>query len=223
MAMLKIEKIGYKVGKKTILRNVCAEVRDGDFIVLTGPNGSGKSTLAKILMGIIQPSRGKIIYNGTGITDRDITWRSQHGISYAFQTPTKIKGITVRDLLITAGGEDAIKYIKTVGLSPDEYLDRELSDELSGGEMKRIEIASVLARESDLMIFDEPEAGIDIWSFDNLIKIFQKLRKQGKTVIVISHQDKILKCASRIMLLRDGGLSEIKSYDELKELDYGRD
>lgn len=194
---------------KIILDNVSFSVSSGQFVVITGPNGSGKSTLAQIIMGIKTPDSGKILLNKSDITKLNITERAKLGIAYAFQQPIKLKGITVFELLNITNGElmsteMAGKYLKQVGLAPDEYLSREINSELSGGELKRIEIASVLARNAKVMVFDEPEAGIDMWSFDNLIQIFKKLKSDNRTVIVISHQEKLMKMADEIVMLRDG-------------------
>ena len=198
---------------KKILKNISFSIKDGELVVITGPNGSGKSTLAKCLMGV-NKCTGKMIFNGEDICDRDCTERARLGMAFAFQQPVHFKGVTVRDLLDTAvmGGAMFIEanipkidfYLEDVGLGPELYLDREIDNSLSGGELKRIEIASVLARNALLSIFDEPEAGIDIWSFDNLIKVFKDLHSAGRTIVIISHQERIMKLADRIIVLKDG-------------------
>lgn len=204
--MLELKNIKFKIkdGDKTrqILNDVSFEFKSGELVVLTGPNGSGKSTLAEIIMGLKTPDKGQIILDGEDITKKSITERAKLGISYAFQQPVCFKGITVNDLL-----EDP-EVLKTVGLEKSEYLDREVNKTLSGGELKRIEIASVLARDSKVMIFDEPEAGIDIWSFDNLIQVFKKLHTENKDkiIIIISHQKPIMDIADRMVILKKGKL-----------------
>ena len=208
--MLELQNITYKVtggSRSKILDHLSHVFKSGTLTVITGPNGSGKSTLAEIIMGIKNPTSGKILFNHQNITTQDITTRAK-SIAYAFQQPVHLKGITVYDLLNIASGalissDEATKQLKKVGLSAD-YLTREIDTKLSGGELKRIEIASVLTRDTDLIIFDEPEAGIDLWSFDNLIKVFKKLKSAGKTLIIISHQEKILKLADEIIILEDG-------------------
>lgn len=199
--MLELKGINYSAGGKSILKNASFSVKEGEFLGITGPNGSGKSTLAKIIMGIIAPSSGEIIYNGKDISKLGIAARAKKGISYAFQMPVRIKGVTVKDLLECAHEANAIKCLKMVGLNPDEYLNRELDSGLSGGELKRIEVASAIATNAKLIIFDEPEAGIDMWSMDNLIDVFKDLRKEGRTIVVISHNEKILKLADRVEVL----------------------
>ncbi|MBQ6487156.1 ATP-binding cassette domain-containing protein [Candidatus Saccharibacteria bacterium] len=210
--MLVLRDISYKVGNKTILNNISLEVSDADFLIITGPNGSGKSTLAKIIMGIIKPTTGRILYNGKDITNLDVTERAKLGISYAFQQPVNIKGLRACDLIEAAvgapiGDASAGKYLKAVGLNPDEYLDRELDNSLSGGEKKRIEIASVLARNADLTVFDEPEAGIDLWSFSDLLKVLKKQQLKGKTQIVISHQERIINAGNKLIVLENGEIN----------------
>ena len=207
--MLVLRDVSYKVGNKTILKNISFEVSDADFLIITGPNGSGKSTLAEIIMGIIKPTTGKILFDDIDITELDVTERAKLGISYAFQQPVNIKGLRARDLIEAAigtpAGDNTLgKYLKTVGLNPDEYLDRELDNSLSGGEKKRIEIASVLARNADLTVFDEPEAGIDLWSFSDLLKVLKKQQANGKTQIVISHQERIINAGNKVIVLRNG-------------------
>lgn len=209
MTILDLKKISYK----KILKGISFSVKSGELVVITGPNGSGKSTLAKSIMGINQISSGAIIYNGEDISKITVVDRAKKGLSFSFQQPVKIKGVTVKDLLEAAGGKDLNKLLETVGLVPEEYLDRELSGALSGGELKRIEIASVLARDTDLMIFDEPEAGIDLWSFNDLVDVFRKIRKD-KIIIIISHQERIIELADRVIVLENGSISKECSADE---------
>ena len=202
--------------KRTIIDNLSLKVKAGEFVVITGPNGSGKSTLAKIIMGINKPTSGQIIFDKQDITKMSITDRAKLGIVYSFQQPLHFKGLTVKDLLqVAATGQETFlkdnktnykKLLEIVGLG-EEYLDREINNSLSGGELKRIEIASVLARNAKLMVFDEPEAGIDIWSFSRLVNVFQKLRKDH-TIIVISHQKRIIDIANRVIIIRDGKISK---------------
>ena len=207
--VLKSEKLNYK----KILKDISFDFYENELIVITGPNGSGKSTLAKCIMGINDVSDGKILLDGEDITKESITERAKQGIAFAFQQPVKIKGVTAKDLLIAAGAEEPEKYLEMVGLTPDGYMDRELSGSLSGGELKRIEIASVLARSSKLMIFDEPEAGIDLWSFDNLVGVFKKLKK-SHSIIIISHQERIIKLADKVLVLEKGQISRECTADE---------
>lgn len=195
---------------RRILKNINLSVPDRSLLVLTGPNGGGKSTLAKTIAGIMSPSEGRILLDGEDITELDITRRSQMGVGFAFQQPVRFKGLTVRDLLTIAAGsplaEDALYgYLRDVGLCGRDYAGRELGSSLSGGEIKRIEIASVLARNAKLTVFDEPEAGIDLWSFHNLIDVFKRLReKLSGSVLIISHQERILEIADEIAVLADG-------------------
>ncbi|MBR3254041.1 ATP-binding cassette domain-containing protein [Candidatus Saccharibacteria bacterium] len=219
--MLSLAKVSFAVGKKKILRDISFDVDDGEFLAITGPNGSGKSTLAKVIMGILPADEAsKIFWGNENLLQYDLTERAKRGVAFAFQTPVKIKGVTVRRLLeVACGKNDVSEYLEMVGLNADEYLERELSSELSGGELKRIEIASILARNADLMIFDEPEAGIDIWSFDNLLQVFRRLKRQGKTIIVVTHQERLMKIADRIMLIVDGRVEKVgKSEIILQEL-----
>ncbi len=205
--MIELKNISYRVGGgKKIFDDLSLKIPEKKFVVITGPNGSGKSTLAKCIMGINKISGGQIIFDDIDITNEAITERAKLGIAFAFQQPVKIKGVTVKDLLVAAGTEKPEKYLEMVGLAPEEYLDRELSGSLSGGELKRIEIASVLARDSKLMIFDEPEAGIDLWSFDNLVDVFKKLKK-NHSIIIISHQERIIKLADKVLVLEKGKIS----------------
>lgn len=209
--MLKLENISWQSPSgRQVLKGLCAAIPAGRLIAITGPNGSGKTTLARIIAGIERPVSGRILLEGKDITALDVTGRAREGISYAFQQPVRFKGLTVRQLLEIASGnklkEDSLcDILSQVGLCANAYINREINATLSGGEIKRIEIASVLARHTRLSIFDEPEAGIDLWSFANLIQVFENLRKnlQG-TLIIISHQERILRIADEIMML-DGG------------------
>ncbi len=196
-----------------IIRNISHTISDNKFVVITGPNGGGKSTLAKIIAGIVKNTDGQIIFDGVDITDKSITERARLGIGFAFQQPVRFKGLTVIDLLRIAAGKtlsvsDACNYLSEVGLCAKDYIDREINASLSGGELKRIEIATVLARDVKLAIFDEPEAGIDLWSFNNLIRIFEKMRQErsGRTILVISHQERILNIADEIIVISDGNI-----------------
>ncbi len=211
--MLELKKVSFRVrgakSRREILDDFSLRVSRNKILVITGPNGSGKSTLAEIIMGIKKPSSGEIFFNKKDITNLDITERAKLGISFSFQQPVKFKGLKVYDLLNIASGEliskkEAGKYLKVVGLDSEKYLLREVNDKLSGGELKRIEIASVLARKAELLIFDEPEAGIDLWSFEDLTKVFKKLRNEKKTLIIISHQERILKIADEVVVLEEG-------------------
>ena len=194
--------------KKDIIKGVSLEINE-DFVALTGPNGGGKSTLARLIMGIYRPSGGKIYFDGKDITDLSVTERARAGLGFAFQQPVRFKGITVSDLISAASGRklkvgEVCDYLSEVGLCAREYVDREVSASLSGGELKRIEIASVIARGSKLSLFDEPEAGIDLWSFSSLIKVFENLKEKYGSIMVISHQERILEVADRIIVIKDG-------------------
>ena len=208
--MIKLENICFTRDNKKILDNVNLTLDDNKFYVITGPNGSGKSTLAKILMGIIKPDSGRILVDNIDITNKSVTERSKLGIGFAFQTPICFKGITVYDLLKIAmykelTKNEACKILSEVGLCAKEYVDREVNHSLSGGELKRIEIATILAKEPKISIFDEPEAGIDLWSFNNLINIFNKLQeKNNSTTIIISHQERLINIADQIILMEKG-------------------
>ena len=213
--MLEIKNLTYKVDDendsvKEIIDGLDLTVEDGKFIVITGPNGGGKSTLAKLIMGVNQLTSGQIILDGVDISEKNITERAKMGISFAFQAPVHFKGIRVIDLLRLAAGEHisvavACEYLSKVGLCAKDYVEREVNGSLSGGELKRIEIATVLARGTKLSIFDEPEAGIDLWSFQNLIKVFENMRKDiNGTIIVISHQERILNIADEIVVIENG-------------------
>ena len=228
--MLELKNISFRVedenaGKKEIIKNISLTIPDNQFVVLTGPNGGGKSTLARLIAGIEKPTQGRILFDGQDITDVSITERAKMGSGFAFQQPVRFKGITVRDLITLAAGEKistttACEYLSAVGLCARDYINREVNASLSGGEIKRIEIATLLARKTPLSIFDEPEAGIDLWSFGNLIKIFESIHKEQKgTVIIISHQERILNIADRIVVIADGGiLSEDASAKMLPKL-----
>lgn len=208
--MLKLEHISYGVEERpNILNDVCLEL-DEPFVAITGPNGSGKSTLVKVIAGIIKPTSGRIYFDGQDITDLSITERANMGISYAFQKPVAFKGLKVFDLINLAAGKglnltEACEYLSEVGLCARDYINRELNDSLSGGEMKRIEIAMILARSTALSLFDEPEAGIDLWSFQNLISVFEKMNEKTQgNIIIISHQERILNIANTIIMMQDG-------------------
>ncbi len=224
--LLRLENISWRTPENTnVLQNLTLTVPDGKLVVITGPNGGGKTTLAKIIAGIYQPDSGKIYLNDTDITDVDITERAKAGISFAFQQPVRFKGITVRKLIELAAGEklslsDICGYMSKVGLCAEEYIDREVNATLSGGEIKRIEIATVLARHSVLTVFDEPEAGIDLWSFTSLIKTFEEMRKNiNGSIIIISHQERILRIADEIAIVADGHIkAQGKPDDMMKRL-----
>ena len=218
--MLKLENICYSVGDVNIINGISLEI-DERFVAITGPNGSGKSTLAKIIAGIITPTSGKIYFDGEDITDMSITDRANKGISFAFQQPVRFKGITVKDLISLASGKkltiaEACEYLSEVGLCARDYINREVNASLSGGELKRIEIAMINARGTKLSVFDEPEAGIDLWSFQNLIKVFEKMYEKNKgSTLIISHQERILDIADKIVVLKAGQIDKIGSKDEI--------
>lgn len=219
--MLELKNICFTRDEKKILDDVSLKLEDDKFVVITGPNGSGKSTLAKIIMGIVKPDSGEILFNGKDITNWSIDKRAKNGISFAFQQPVKFKGITVYDLIKLSSGKEinkaeACNVLAKVGLCAKEYVDREINNSLSGGELKRIEIATVAVRNSELTIFDEPEAGIDLWSFNNLIKVFEDLRKSTNgTTLIISHQEKILNIADELILMNSGKIENIGTKEEL--------
>ncbi len=213
--MLELKNINFSADGKQILKDINLTIGAGKFIAITGPNGSGKSTLAKIIMGIEKPDSGTITFDGKDITNATIDERANAGISFGFQQPVVFKGITVSDILNlaskkTLSRDDACEHLSMVGLCANDYLDREVNSSLSGGELKRIEIASVIARGTKLTIFDEPEAGIDLWSFKNLIKVFNDMRTRiDGSIVVISHQERILSIADEIVLLSDGRVEKV--------------
>ena len=213
--MIELQNISWQTpeGRK-VLKDVSLKLRDKRLIAISGPNGGGKTTLARILMGIEQPSSGKILYNGRDITSLDVTARAALGISFGFQQPVSFKGITVRRILTLAAGhplseEKICDLLQKVGLCAKDYLDRDIDSTLSGGESKRIEIATVLARDTSFVVFDEPEAGIDLWSFEKLIDVFENLRSQEeRTLVVISHQERILRIADEIIIIGEGQIKD---------------
>ena len=218
--MLEIKHLSYQVEGESgeelgILNDVSLTVADHQFVVITGPNGGGKTTLAKAIMGLVRPTGGTIAWNGTDITGLDITQRARLGVSYGFQQPPRFKGLRVRDLLALAAGsekltrEEGCQYLTRVGLCAADYIDREVDASLSGGELKRIEIAMIMARGTKLSVFDEPEAGIDLWSFSNLIQVFEHLHEKiNGSILIISHQERILNIADRIVVLADGRVQQ---------------
>ena len=226
--MLELKDICFSRDNKSILKNVNLKIDNNKMIVITGPNGSGKSTLAKIIMGIENPDSGKIIFNGKDITNMSITQRAKAGIGFAFQQPVRFKGLTVKDLIeISAGNNikvcDACDILADVGLCAQEYLNREVNSGLSGGELKRIEIAMLAAKKSALTIFDEPEAGIDLWSFNNLISVFEKMHEDIKgSIVIISHQEKILNIADEIVLIANGKVEKHGEKDEILPQIFGK-
>ncbi len=215
--MLELKNVTFTVdtdlGKKTIIDNISLKI-DEKFVAFTGPNGGGKSTLAKLIMGLYKPTSGKIYFDGTDITDMSITDRAKLGLGYAFQAPVKFKGITVSDLISIASGRklnvtEICSYLSQVGLCAREYVNREVNNELSGGELKRIEIATAMAKSPKLTLFDEPEAGIDLWSFNNLISVFEKLEEQTNgSILIISHQERILNMAQRVIVITAGKITQ---------------
>ena len=222
--MLELKHISFNAngedGDKEILRDINLTI-DERMVVITGPNGSGKSTLAKIIAGIVTPSEGQILLDGEDITGLTITERAHKGISFAFQQPVRFKGITVFDLITIASGKkltvsEACNYLSEVGLCARDYVNREVNASLSGGELKRIEIATMLARGTKLSIFDEPEAGIDLWSFKNLIKVFERMHEEIQgSILIISHQERILENADKIVVLADGEIRAVGSKEEI--------
>ena len=222
--MLELKNVCYKVqdgpNEKEILKNVNLTI-DDRFVAFTGPNGGGKSTLAKVIAGILTPTEGRIYLDGEDITELSVTERAQKGISYAFQQPVRFKGITVRDLINIAAGKtlkvsDACAYLSEVGRCARDYIDREVNASLSGGELKRIEIATILARSTKLSIFDEPEAGIDLWSFGSLIKVFEKMHEKTQgNILIISHQERILNIADKIVVIADGQVQNVGVKEEV--------
>ena len=223
--MLELKNVSYVVkdenGKdKEILKNINLTI-DERFVAITGPNGGGKSTLAKIIAGIYQPTSGQILFDGEDITNVSITDRAKKGISFAFQQPVRFKGLTVKDLITLAAGKqisvtEACNYLSEVGLCARDYINREVNASLSGGELKRIEIALIIARSTKLSVFDEPEAGIDLWSFNNLIKVFERMHEKTQgSILIISHQERILNIADRIVVIADGEIRESGTKDEI--------
>ena len=216
--MLELKHISFEVPEdgvdKEIIKDISFVIPDGKFTVITGPNGGGKSTLAKLIAGIQKPTSGQILWDGQDITEMSITERARLGISYAFQQPVRFKGITVLDLIRLAKGEEisisgACEYLSQVGLCAKDYINREVNASLSGGELKRIEIATVLARGTKLSVFDEPEAGIDLWSFQNLIQVFEKMHREIQgSILIISHQERILNIADEILVIGDGEVTD---------------
>lgn len=225
--MLELKHVSYSVpaedgtdGVKEILHDVSLTV-DERFVAITGPNGGGKSTLARIIAGIVKPTEGEIWLDGQNITELGITERAKLGVSFAFQQPVRFKGITVKDLIDLAAGKplsigEACGYLSEVGLCARDYINREVNASLSGGELKRIEIATVLARGTKLSVFDEPEAGIDLWSFNNLIAVFEKMHETlGGSILIISHQERILNIADKIVVIADGKVSAVGNREEV--------
>ena len=223
--MLTLENISFDVpaekGEIGIIRNISLKIEDNQFLVITGPNGGGKSTLARLIAGIEKPTSGRIYFDGVDITEKSITERANMGISFAFQQPVRFKGVQVLDLIRLAAKKklapaDACEYLSEVGLCAKDYINREVNSSLSGGELKRIEIATVLARGSRLSVFDEPESGIDIWSFQNLIQVFEKMRRQTQgSIMIISHQERILNIADRIVVIADGQVTKEGPKDQI--------
>ncbi|MBQ1310549.1 MAG: ATP-binding cassette domain-containing protein [Blautia sp.] len=224
--MLELKNVSFGVDEDSqkieIIHNISLTIPDEKLVVITGPNGGGKSTLARLIAGIIKPASGKIYLDGRDITGLSITERAKMGISFAFQQPVRFKGIQVIDLLRLARGgrldaADACEYLSAVGLCARDYINREVNNSLSGGELKRIEIATVLARGTSLAVFDEPEAGIDLWSFQNLIEVFEGMRRniKGSSIMIISHQERILNIADEVIVLKDGVLAAQGSREEV--------
>ena len=223
--MLELKNISYFRDNKQILDNISLKIDNSKLVAITGPNGSGKSTLAKIIMGILKPDSGSILFDGKDITTMGITDRAKLGIGFAFQQPVKFKGLTVRDLIELSSGNtinvaEACNYLSDVGLCAKDYLNREVSSSLSGGELKRIEIAMLAAKKSKLTVFDEPEAGIDLWSFNSLISVFEKMHSEisNSSIVIISHQEKILNIADEIILLVDGKVQAVGQKEEVLPL-----
>ena len=219
--MLELKNISFSADGKQILKNINLVIDDAKFVVITGPNGGGKSTLAKVIAGIITPDSGQILRYGQDITDWSITDRARAGVSFAFQQPVRFKGVTVKDLITLASGKDistaaACDYLAQVGLCAKDYIDREVNASLSGGELKRIEIATVMARKTKLTLFDEPEAGIDLWSFKNLIDVFEKMHDEIQaSIMIISHQERILNIADQVVVISNGEIAQIGTKEEV--------
>ena len=223
--MLELKNVSYFRDNKQILDNISLKIDNSKLVAITGPNGSGKSTLAKIIMGILKPDSGSIFFDGKDITAMGITDRAKLGIGFAFQQPVKFKGLTVRDLIELSSGNtinvsEACNYLSDVGLCAKDYLNREVSNSLSGGELKRIEIAMLAAKKSKLTVFDEPEACIDLWSFNSLISVFEKMHSEisNSSIVIISHQEKILNIADEIILLVDGKVQAVGQKEEVLPL-----
>ena len=223
--MLELKNVSYFRDNKQILDNISLKIDNSKLVAITGPNGSGKSTLAKIIMGILKPDSGSIFFDGKDITAMGITDRAKLVIGFAFQQPVKFKGLTVRDLIELSSGNtinvsEACNYLSDVGLCAKDYLNREVSNSLSGGELKRIEIAMLAAKKSKLTVFDEPEAGIDLWSFNSLISVFEKMHSEisNSSIVIISHQEKILNIADEIILLVDGKVQAVGQKEEVLPL-----
>ena len=219
--MLEFKNVSYETPEgKVILRDVSLKI-DDRFVAVTGPNGSGKSTMAKLIAGIYTPTAGRILLDGVDITDLSITERAKSGISFAFQQPVRFKGITVKELISIASGKnisvaEACSYLSEVGLCAKDYVNREVDGSLSGGELKRIEIAMINARGTKLSVFDEPEAGIDLWSFNNLIQVFRNMYEKTKgTIVIISHQERILDIADKIIVIADGRVAAYGTKNEI--------
>ena len=222
--MLELKNVSFRLnstdGPIEILDNISFVLEDGKFMVVTGPNGGGKSTIARLIMGIWKPTSGKILLGGKDITDLGITERAKLGIGYAFQQPPRFKGMTVHKLLSLASGkelpdDECCSFLTKVGLCSQNYLNREVDSSLSGGEVKRIEIATLLARDLKLAIYDEPEAGIDLWSFTMLVNTFRSMNRQHKNVMVISHQERIMELADVLMVIADGKVRNIGTREEI--------
>ena len=222
--MLELKNICFERDNKKILNNINLKIDSNKFTVITGPNGSGKSTLAKIIMGMETPDSGKILFQGKDITKLPINERANLGIGFAFQQPVRFKGLTVKDLIEISSGNsvkmnEACNYLADVGLCAKEYINRQIDSKLSGGELKRIEIAMLIAKNSKLTIFDEPEAGIDLWSFNNLIKVFEKMKSTSEnTILAISHQERILNIADEIIILKNGEIVDKSNSDNLENI-----
>lgn len=222
--MLELKNISFARDNKQILNNINLKIDSNKFTVITGPNGSGKSTLAKIIMGMETPDSGKIFFEGKDVTKLPINERANLGIGFAFQQPVRFKGLTVKDLIEISSGNsikmnEACNYLADVGLCAKEYINRQIDSKLSGGELKRIEIAMLIAKNSKLTIFDEPEAGIDLWSFNNLINVFEKMKSTSEnTILAISHQERILNIADEIIILKDGEIVDKSNSSNLKNI-----
>ena len=223
--MLELRNVSFEVpkenGAKEIIRDISLTIEEHKFVVITGPNGGGKSTLAKLIAGIEKPTSGQIFFNGEDITEKSITERANMGISFAFQQPVRFKGIKVKDLITLAAGNNVklpnvCDYLSKVGLCARDYINRDIDASLSGGELKRIEIASIIARNTPLSVFDEPEAGIDLWSFNNLIKVFEEMHSSStNSLIIISHQERILNIADEIVVLSGGQIAARGKREEI--------